>query len=259
MSTSPFDFIDEEPNTIKGLDKTDLIWNIFSVLTLVAILITGIVFLSIFVNPQSGLNPLPPATMPSLVVTITPTPTPKNILPPTWTPLPSNTPLPTGAAAPLPTETPAPKETLSQTETSAPTPTVIAEEPFVLQAGSPIYLQNFAHQEAGCQWFGVAGQIFDVSGTPIIDSSVIIEIGGILDGEEITQPLLTLSGMASGATYGAGGYEIILGDHPIASTASLWIQLSTPSAEIPLSGRIYFDTFEDCEKNLILLSFVQED
>jgi len=259
MSTSPFDFIDEEPNTSKGLDTTDLVWNILSGLTLVATLIIGIVFLSIFINPQSVLNPLPPATIPSLIVTITTTPTPKNILPPTWTPVPSITPLPTGTAVPLPTETLAPTESLPPIETSAPTATVIAEEPFVLQAGSPIYLQNFAHQEAGCQWFGVAGQIFDVSGTPIIDSSVIIEIGGILDGEEITQPLLTLSGMASGATYGAGGYEIILGDHPIASTASLWIQLSTPSAEIPLSGRIYFDTFEDCEKNLILLSFVQED
>ncbi|MBS1249712.1 MAG: hypothetical protein MAG431_01294 [Chloroflexi bacterium] len=255
MSSSPFDFIDEATDSTKGLETTELAWNIFTVLMLVATVVMAFIFLGIFVNPQSGFNPFPPPTMPVLVLPATFTPTPQNVLPSTWTPLPSGTPLPTNT--PLPTGTPTPTETPSPpTATTEPSPTIAeAEQSFQVQEGSPAYINNFAHADAGCQWLGVAGLLFDINGEPITDSSVVIEVGGVLDGEEISY--LTLSGLASGAPYGEGGYEIVLGDTPIASSESLWIQLKTPSAELALSEKIYFDTFEDCQKNLVLITFVQ--
>ena len=106
MSTSPFDYMDEEPKTRKSRDATTFVWNILSVLTLAATAIMAIIFLTIFVNPQSGFNPLPPPTMPSIVGSATPTATPKNVLPPTWTPQPTNTPLPTATVTNTPTLTP---------------------------------------------------------------------------------------------------------------------------------------------------------
>lgn len=272
-SSSPFDYLDEEPTTRKNLDVTSLVWNILSVLILAATGIMAIIVLTIFVNPQSGFNPLPPPTMPGLVHSATPTPTPNQVLPPTWTPKPTNTSLPTATSSNTPTltptelppsETPQPTATVEAEPTSEgePTsesePTAESEQSFQLQAGSPTYTQNFVHGEEEtdrCQWLGVAGVLIDINGEPITDSSVVIEIGGMLGETEISE--LTVSGMPTGSPYGAGGYEIILADHPIASTGTLWIQLTTPSANLPLSEQIYFDTFDGCGMNLILLSFVQ--
>ena len=277
MSASPFDFIDEEPESPKSLDTQSLVWNIASVLLLLATAVVVFVFLAIFINPQSGLNPLSPPTLPVLIAPATFTPTPRNLLPPTWTPDPADIPTPTDTPAPTdalpptneppPTVMPSPTEGVepsptedgesSSTEDGEPSSTDEVEEAFQIQEGSPAYISNFAHQEEGCDWLGVAGQIFDISGEPITDSSVVIKIGGTLNGEELTAR--TLTGMREGEPYGAGGYEIVLSGATIASSDTLWIQLASPSADLALSEKIFFDTFDDCEKNLILITFVQID
>ena len=51
-------------------------------------------------------------------------------------------------------------------------------------------------------------------------------------------------------------YEFVLGDTPIPSTQLLWVQLFD-QAMLPLSEQINFDTFEECDKNLILINFNQ--
>jgi hypothetical protein len=56
--------------------------------------------------------------------------------------------------------------------------------------------------------------------------------------------------------YGPGGYEFELGEGPVASTQTLWVQL-LDQAMLPLSDKIYFDTFSECDKNLILINFNQ--
>ena len=56
--------------------------------------------------------------------------------------------------------------------------------------------------------------------------------------------------------YGKGGYEFVLADQPIASTNTLWIQL-LDQADLPLSDKIYFSTYDTCEQNLILINFQQ--
>ncbi len=53
---------------------------------------------------------------------------------------------------------------------------------------------------------------------------------------------------------GEGGYEITLGDHPVDSKGTLWIEV-VDNIGNPLSAKIPFDTVKDCSKNFILVNF----
>jgi hypothetical protein len=66
--------------------------------------------------------------------------------------------------------------------------------------------------------------------------------------------MVTISGTAP--QYGQAGYEFKLADQPIDSVQSLYVQL-LDQADLPLSEKYYFDTFNDCEKNLVLINFKQ--
>ena len=66
--------------------------------------------------------------------------------------------------------------------------------------------------------------------------------------------LMNLTGVA--LNYGRSGYEFTLADHPIASKQSAWVQLLDQS-NLPLSPKVYFNTYEDCSKNLIIVNFKQ--
>ena len=218
--------------------------NLLSGIFAAGTLVVALLFAIIFINPQSGLNPYPPTTMPALFLTWTPSPTPKPVLPSTWTPTPS--PQPTSSQTPIPTDTPIP------TSENTPIPTADLESgtTFSTQAGSPSYEINTFHPDAGCNWLGVAGQIFDDEGTPV--SGILVEAGGTLGSLEISG--ITLSGMAP--DYGEGGYELTISDSPAASNGELWIQL-LDQANLPLSEKIYFQTFDSCDSNLVMINFVQ--
>jgi hypothetical protein len=192
----------------------------------------------------------------------------------TLSPTPSETPTPTPTETILPasaTFTPTLPEDTS-TATLAPeitlTPTSeeedaagdnqifaadIAEMParfFIVQPGSPVGLPNWVHAEAGCDWMGVAGQVFNLQGEP--ELNLIIEAGGTLEGQDVIG--LALTGLES--VYGPGGYEMQLADHTIASEYEVWILIKSDSGEI-LSNPIYLQTFADCNQNLILLNLIE--
>ena len=118
------------------------------------------------------------------------------------------------------------------------------------QEGSPTYIPNIYHPDAGCDWLGVGGQVIGLSNEGVLYLS--IKLGGSLDGEAIE--VVTISGTA--AQYGPSGYEFKLSDQAIDSTQSLYLQL-LDQAELPLSDKFYFDTFNDCQKNLVLINFKQ--
>jgi hypothetical protein len=63
---------------------------------------------------------------------------------------------------------------------------------------------------------------------------------------------LTVSSIAP--AYGKSGFEFVLGTDPISSKDELYLQLLDQSG-LPLSGKIYVDTFDDCSKNLALVRF----
>lgn len=228
----------------KRLNPVGCLLNILTGIFVTATLVVGLVFLIIFLNPDSSLNPLQPSPMPARLRTYTPSPTPKQVLPPTWTPTfrPLNTPTPEPPASetPLPSSTPIPTADLGSGTT------------FQLQNGSPIYEANPYHPEAGCNWLGVGGEILDTAGEPV--TGILVEASGTLEGTEIYR--LALSGAAP--DYGTAGYEIALNDSPVESNDEVWIQL-LDQANLPLSDKIYLQTYDSCDSNLIRINFVQSN
>lgn len=240
-------FEEEEPEFEEYRPGTDFdavgcFFDVVSGILVAGTLLVGLVFAIIFVNPQSNLNPLPPTTMPVLFLTYTPSPTPRPVLPPTWTPT---------VPPPLePTDTPQATNTPLATNTPIPTANLESGTTFQPQDGSPRYEANLYHPEAGCSWLGVGGEILDTAGQPV--PGILVEARGTLGGTDVYR--LTLSGAA--LDYGESGYEISLNDSPIESNNEVWIQL-LDQANLPLSEKVYLQTYDSCDSNLIILNFEQ--
>lgn len=171
------------------------------------------------------------------------------------TPVPSSTPfspeeiIPTATLPAYPPLEPQPTATLPAYPPQEPTPDPNVDAVFTIQAGGPFYLLNFNHPEQGCDWLGIAGQVFDDGGLEILNLTVVA--GNRLAGED--HNLAATTGRAT--AYGLGGYEIELTNQPVNTTNLFWVQVLGTEGQ-PLSQRIYFDTREDCEQNLILVNFV---
>jgi len=230
-----------------------LIFNILTGVILISTICLVGLFLAIFINPRSGLNPFPPPTLPAALSLPSATPTFGVVLPPTWTPIPTEE--PTATSTPRPSATLPPTETPFSLVTEEPATSTPASSgmPFILQSGSPVAIANIAYPELGCNWLGVAGQVFDLSGAAVPGQQV--QMGGILAGAPVPGGvMITLTGLAP--QYGPGYYEFTLGDKPVASKGTLWIQLLDQTG-LPMSEKVYFDTYDDCQKNLIVINFKQ--
>lgn len=248
-----FDYREEETPQSRGPRRqrnSGLVWNILTVLVLLATGCVAIVYLNILINPNTALNPFQPATMPPTYTLPTITPTSRNELPPTWTPGPTEE--PTATKTPLPSATPPASPTAISVEptvtpTDGPTPVYS----FGIQAGSPQAIPNIYHPDLGCDWMGVAGQALGLNGGPA--TGLIVQVGGYLNGQ-LFETRLSLTGAAP--QYGQGGFEIQLAEKAIDSDGTLWIQL-VDQASNPFSEKTYFDTYSDCQKNLVVINFKQ--
>lgn len=225
----------------------EFFWNLLTILVLIAMCVLSGAFIAIYLNPNLPINPLPPPTMP--VPLSLPTNTlPPPALPPTWTatvtmtPLPSNTPVP---------KTPTPTETQIPTGIGIPpTVTLVSSYPFALQ-GQPTGIDaSVLYPERDCKWMGVGGQVVDLQGRPV--TGITVQLGGTLNGKAMDQT--TLTGLAT--KYGEAGYEFELAKEPIATSQTLWVRL-VDQARLPLSGKVLFDTYAECEKSLIIVNFRQ--
>ena len=172
--------------------------------------------------------------------------------------MPMPSPQPTEESAPPKTDLATPIETLAPTATLdvrdmeinvVPEAGGLATPVYIIQSGTPAKLANFLQPAQGCNWTGVAGQVFDNNDMPV--TGLIVEVGGKLEGSDILR--LTLSG--GSLTLGPGGFEIPLTDHVVASTQELYIQLFDLDGN-PLSDQFFFDTYPSCEQNLVLINFV---
>ncbi|MBN1302827.1 MAG: hypothetical protein JXA13_00225 [Anaerolineales bacterium] len=222
------------------------IWDIMSIAVLIITVCIGGYFLLIFINPATTLNPFPPKPTGPFIPTATITPIQ---LEPTWTPTPtiqltpSNTPRPTFTA--IFTETPF--SLIPETET--PTPTATPKAPFTASVNA--VSSTIVHPEHGCNWLGIGGTVEDQNNSPLI--SFTIRLSGHLNGKNYDNPpTLTISGVSP--EYGQSGFEFYLGDTPTASQDELYLLL-LDQAGLPISEKIYIDTFTDCAKNLILVRF----
>lgn len=229
--------------------RKELTFDILTGIVLVATAALIGIVLVMFANPFTSLNPFPPPTLPVLVKLETKTATPFS-LPPTWTPTqkPTQTTNPTFTATstPEPTETPTttPVPTLSSTF-------VPGNFPFMLK-GEPVYTaNNVFHPDADCNWQGVAGTLVDLQGKNIVGT--LVRLGGVYDGR--TLEMTTLTGGAQ-AWYGASGFEFVLGQKPLNTTATLYVQLIDQALQ-PISDRVVINTYDTCDKNLTLVNFKQ--
>lgn len=230
--------------------KHNIMWNVLTSLVVIAIVCLVAYFFIIYFNPQVSLNPFPPPTMPVLVAMPTSTATPQR-LPPTWTPTirPTQTIMATDTPAPVVQET----STAAVTMEVFPTFEVIenAEYPYAIQGDPALMANTVFHPGDSCDWQGIAGTVVDLQGKPVV--GVLVRLTGFYAGRPVE--MNTLTGGAS-AWYGESGYEFVLGFKPVASTATLAVQL-VDQAMMPISNQIVVDTFTDCEKNLILVNFKQ--
>jgi hypothetical protein len=242
--------------------KSGLVWNFLSILVLLALMISIVAFLVLYANPDHRFNPFfnvaamaPELTLPvdpvsqavarpSVTASITPTMV-------TPTVLPSET-----ATKEIPAELPTvtnepPGITIQVLEGNlTPAPTVKSDYPFTLRATPAAVNSTIIRSEEGCEWMGIGGQVYDLQGAPVV--GLYIQLGGTLGGK--TVDILSLTGTAT--QYGPAGYEIYLRDHPVPSRGTLWVQLFEQGG-IPISPKTFFDTFDDCEKNLVLINFKQ--
>ena len=221
------------------------VWDILSILVLVLTVCLVGYFALIFINPTSQLNFLPPGTGPlgNHIPTFTATPMQ---LQATWTPsptlavTPSDTPRPT--ITPLPTNTPF--SLVPPTKTAKPSPTPKA--PF---GGSFTQVQSTViHPDLACNWAGIGGTVVDANNSPVIGTVVVLR--GTLNGSTIEQQ--TVSGINK--EYGPSGFEFVLGNAPVESNKTLYVQL-VDQQNIPLSDPIQISTSTDCNKNLVMVRF----
>lgn len=226
----------------------DLLWNVLTLLIWVGILGVILFVGVVYVNPNAPINPFPPRPLPTLITLATPSMT--SVIPST----PSETPTPTLTATEVSSPTPSPLPTLVEGTplpeigpTATPTSYIYA---FAVQGKPNAVTASLYQPERTCDWMGVAGRVFDFQGRPAV--GIRVWLRGYLGGKMIN--LFSLTGTAS--LYGPSGYEFTLAEAPIASRESLTIQL-LDQADLPLSPQITFDTYNDCERNLILIDFKQ--
>ncbi|MCI0521090.1 MAG: hypothetical protein L0Z70_12655 [Chloroflexi bacterium] len=120
---------------------------------------------------------------------------------------------------------------------------------FGKQAGAPVSVANFIRPEAGCEWLGLGGQVFDINGAPV--EMLVVEVGGLLEGQQTLK--LTLTGNEAGL--GEGGFLVELADHATADS-DLWVQV-LDLAGVAQSDKIPFATYAECDKNFTLVNFTQ--
>ena len=220
-------------------------WDMLSILVLILTACLVGYFALIFVNPTSQFNIMPPGGglfgNPPPTLTVTPiqlqptwTASPTLELTPTDTPRPTITPLPTNTSFSL----------VPPTKTAKPTNTPKA--PF--SASVTTVESTIIHPELACNWAGIGGTVVDANNSPVLGTVVVLR--GTLNGSTVEQQ--TVSGINK--EYGPSGFEFVLGNAPIASDKTLFVQL-VDQQSIPLSDPVQITTSVECNKNLVMVRF----
>ena len=216
------------------------LWDILSILVLILTACIVGYFVMIFLNPESSFNILPPGgfgpRVPTMTIQLQPTwtasptlqLTPSNTPRPTFTPFFTNTPF---SLVP-PTKTPKPSST--------------PKAPF--SATTQQVESTVIHPDLACNWSGIGGTVVDSNGSQIVGTVVVLR--GTLNGSTIEQQTVT----GINKEYGQSGFEFVLGNAPIETNKTLYVQL-VDLQNIPLSDPVYITTSSDCSKNLVLVRF----
>jgi len=122
--------------------------------------------------------------------------------------------------------------------------------PFILSGKPEAMSSALIRPSLSCDYLVIAGQVWDLQDAPVLGMK--LHLTGELGGYAIDQYAQT----GSAIDYGKSGYEFALRGLLISSKNSLFIQL-VDSEDNPYSNPYSFETFEDCQKNLIMINFKQ--
>jgi hypothetical protein len=245
-----------EKRQIRRRANASWFWNTLTILILCGMLALITLFIFIFLYPSSPVNMFPPPTLPIALVLPSSTSIPPSLTAsltatkyrlPTITFTPSLIPIlltdtPTATISPTITITYTPEPTLTQKPNSI--------YPFMLQSLPVSMAASVITSNRGCDWMGVGGRVVDLQNRPA--TGITVQLVGTLDRRYIDQTSLTGTALA----YGQSGFEFTLADHPISSRSALYVRL-LDQAGLSLSEKVIFETFEDCQKNLVLINFKQ--
>jgi hypothetical protein len=217
-----------------------ILMNILTIFFLVLSCLCPIGAVAIFIAPESAINPLPPRTpMPT-----GPTPTNTSIysFPATWTQTPTRE--ITSTRTPRPTAVPE-----TQAPSLTPFPLSTAENgstfPFIQEGSSADYTASLK----GCAKLYVGGYVYDNTRAPI--NNLLVHLKGAINSFDID--LVHISG--SDPDYKDGGFEFTIDNPPTLTIQKLSLQLLDAN-QTPLSDPITFNTYEGCDKNLVLVNFI---
>jgi len=107
--------------------------------------------------------------------------------------------------------------------------------------------------ETGCNWQGVAGQVFNRQGLPLV--GYVVRVSGVYNGQPLN--LLGLTGLVENTPYGPGSFELVLGSQALDTQDVLYVQLFEPSGT-EVSAPVGLTTYSSCSKNLLIINFVEK-
>lgn len=161
--------------------------------------------------------------------------------------------LPLEGITSVPTITPtsAATGTFAPTQTSTLTPTNTPEVfPFILIGEPELMSSDLLRPSLGCDWLVIAGQVWDLQDRAV--KGLTLHLFGELQGYQIDQSAVT----GSAPIYGDSGYEFLLENLVVNSKNAVFIQL-VDADNAPYSLAYPLQTFQDCQKNLVLVNFKQ--
>jgi len=120
---------------------------------------------------------------------------------------------------------------------------------YLAQPGTPAAIPNFVDPNAGCDWWGVGGQLFNEAGRPEI--GLIVRISGAVDGVAVNQSVVS----GSSLVFGTGGYELRLATY-LPASATLRMQVFDSGGRA-LSGIIPLPLYRTCTQNLLVMNLRQ--
>jgi hypothetical protein len=232
--------------------RRDAFWNLMTFFVFLSMIASGGLFIWIYLVPFSSLNPFPPPTLPVPVTEQT-----QLALNNQGTTFSSPSTTQTVFSSPSVSTTPSlpPSEPLPTASKTAESLNNLTPEPqpvFRYELRSePSAIKAFQLPlEKSCQWMGLGGQAIDLQNRPVV--GILVQLGGNLQGKNFEQT----SQAGTALQFGQAGFEFSLGLQPAASEKTLWVQLMDQD-RVPLSEKVFFDTFDECSKNLILINFKQ--
>lgn len=159
----------------------------------------------------------------------------------------THTPTSVVSAAVTPTDSPPQTPTLAPSPLPSPTLELM---PFIVIGEQETLSSALIRPGLGCDKLIIAGQVWNLQDAPV--KGLRLHLTGEWGGFIVDSFATT----GSAANYGESGYEFTLENLLLSSDETVFIQLFDAN-ENPLSHPYPIQTFDDCQKNLILINFKQ--